>query len=82
MNDNIQSKARQSINRHTRIALEGVASLSSASGLGLDDRAVRAVVAPGTVVVDSHVKKVSTRPAASSARSSPATATACGQVTW
>ena len=59
MNDNIQSKARQSINRHTRIALGGVALLVfGLGGWAWTTELSGAVVAPGTVVVDSHVKKV------------------------
>ena len=59
MNDNIQSKARQSINRHTRIALGGVAFLVfGLGGWAWTTELSGAVVAPGTIVVDSHVKKV------------------------
>jgi HlyD family secretion protein len=59
MNANIQSKARQSINRHTRIALGGVALLVfGLGGWAWMTELSGAVVAPGMVVVDSHVKKV------------------------
>jgi HlyD family secretion protein len=59
MNDNVKSKARQSINRHTRIALGGVALLVfGLGGWAWTTELSGAVVAPGTVVVDSHVKKV------------------------
>jgi HlyD family secretion protein len=59
MNDNVKSKARQSINRHTRIALGGVAFLVfGLGGWAWTTELSGAVVAPGTVVVDSHVKKV------------------------
>jgi HlyD family secretion protein len=59
MNDNVKSKARQSITRHTRIALGGVAFLVfGLGGWAWTTELSGAVVAPGTVVVDSHVKKV------------------------
>ena len=59
MNDNVKSKARQSINRHTRIALGGVALLVfGLGGWAWTTELSGAVVAPGTIVVDSHVKKV------------------------
>jgi HlyD family secretion protein len=59
MNDNVKSKARQSITRHTRIALGGVALLvGGLGGWAWTTELSGAVVAPGTVVVDSHVKKV------------------------
>jgi HlyD family secretion protein len=59
MNDNVKSKARQSINRHTRIALGGVAFLVfGLGGWAWTTELSGAVVAPGTIVVDSHVKKV------------------------
>ena len=59
MNVNIQSKARQSINRHTRLALGGVALLVfGLGGWAWTTELSGAVVAPGTIVVDSHVKKV------------------------
>jgi HlyD family secretion protein len=59
MNDNVKSSARQSINRHTRIALGGVAFLVfGLGGWAWTTELSGAVVAPGTIVVDSHVKKV------------------------
>ena len=59
MSATIKSKARQSINRHTRLALGGVALLvGGLGGWAWMTELSGAVVAPGTVVVDSHVKKV------------------------
>jgi HlyD family secretion protein len=59
MNDNVKSKARQSINRHTRLAVGGMALLiGGLGGWAWTTELSGAVVAPGTVVVDSHVKKV------------------------
>ena len=59
MSVNIQSKARQSISRHTRLALGGVALLvGGLGGWAWMTELSGAVVAPGTIVVDSHVKKV------------------------
>jgi HlyD family secretion protein len=59
MNDNVKSSARQSINRHTRIALGGVGFLVfGLGGWAWTTELSGAVVAPGTIVVDSHVKKV------------------------
>ena len=59
MSATIKSKARQSINRHTRLALGGVALLvGGLGGWAWMTELSGAVVAPGMIVVDSHVKKV------------------------
>jgi len=59
MSVTIKSKARQSINRHTRLALGGVALLvGGLGGWAWMTELSGAVVAPGMIVVDSHVKKV------------------------
>ena len=59
MSATIKSKARQSINLHTRLALGGVALLvGGLGGWAWMTELSGAVVAPGMIVVDSHVKKV------------------------
>ena len=59
MSATIKSKARQSINRHTRLALGGVTLLvGGLGGWAWMTELSGAVVAPGMIVVDSHVKKV------------------------
>jgi HlyD family secretion protein len=59
MNNSMKSKARQSISRHTRLAVGGMALLvGGLGGWAWTTELSGAVVAPGMVVVDSHVKKI------------------------
>ncbi|MBQ0823849.1 HlyD family type I secretion periplasmic adaptor subunit [Microvirga terrae] len=59
MSSTMNSTARRSIRHHTRLALGGVALLvGGLGGWAWTTELSGAVVAPGTVVVDSHVKKV------------------------
>src|SRR5215218_2756929 len=59
MNTSMKSTARQSISRHTRLAVGGMALLvGGLGGWAWTTELSGAVVAPGMVVVDSHVKKV------------------------
>ena len=59
MSSTMNSTASRSIRHHTRLALGGVALLvSGLGGWAWTTELSGAVVAPGTVVVDSHVKKV------------------------
>jgi HlyD family secretion protein len=59
MNTSMKSTARHSISRHTRLAVGGMALLvGGLGGWAWTTELSGAVVAPGMVVVDSHVKKV------------------------